>query len=548
MALFSWLGHLKRHRPEQAFVLPAITGADSKEVLFPATPGSWWEYQVGQASIRQTCRGKTVIDQQEFIRFEGDDGEDLYYSVTPQRLVFATLPAILNRDQKSMVTYLEANRRLGETWLTEGQQRIMLLAGRENQNAAGLSLDCWRVEAYSLKGELIEEVWFAQGVGLVRKVMHSSGLELALKNFCLAPETKAASLRVEANDPEATVGLGFIPTRMKTPFELNELAPGPLMVSALAPPPELPLQKMAFLEPGQKTNVFFKRDWRRAEIDPERPGALERAAITALLVEPESTFWVGSIGHGLFMFDGRLWTKFDRRNSLADDYISVLAKDQLGRVWIGTRGRGLARLERKANEWRWILFHRENSALADDFITAVEPEEKRLWVGTELGGLSCFEGDQAQRIPLPEECTDNHVSCLARNSKGLWVGTNHGLYCLTGQDWQLLPASRGQKIRALQTAGEDSLWWGTFKEGAYHFDGNSIKHLSNDSGHLLNNCVWVIALGEAGVWLGTGRGASLVKGDEAITYGSESVLAIALTKEQVWLGTSRGLEVLVPWP
>jgi len=539
----------KLRKRETAFEgppLPQLTADDPAQALFPTTAGSWWDYQVGGATLRQTCRGHTVIDEQPYVRFDGSDGETVYYLVSAERVVYCPHGALLSRDKTAQVAYLEAGRRPGEVWVTHGQSRVMLLAGYENLQAAGRELPCWRVEAYNLEGDLMEQAWFALGVGLVRKTMYTAGAELVLTDFHVAPPGDTASLRVEADDPEVKVALGSHPTGVRVPFELTGMAPELLMVSALAASPELALQKMVRLEPRERAVVRFRRRWIVAGLDPEAPADLSQAAITCLHTARGGSVWIGTLGHGLMMWDGRLWTRFDRRNSLADDYISAVAEDAEGRLWVGTQGRGLACLERRQDSWTWKLFHKGNSALGDDFVRALLPTPEGLWVGTELGGLALFRDQVAEAVPLPDGCSDGFVGDLASSGAELLIATNQGVYRRAGNGWESVTGSEGQRVRAVAADHDQSVWWGTYQQGAYRLGADGLRQFCRESATLVNDNVWAITPMPAGTWVGTSRGASLVEGEDVTTYGAESVLSIAQVGEQVWVGTSRGVCVLAP--
>jgi len=529
-------------------VSPALVSDDPAQSLFPTTPGSWWDYRVGAAKVRQICRGRIAADGQEYIRFDGSDGETIHYVITPRQLIFCPAGALLNRDHTGDVVYFEAGRRVGDSWITQGNQRMMLLAGVEDMEVAGHSHRCWRVEAYNLEGHILEQVWFAPGIGIARKAMYSADVELVLEDFYLMPANQAASLTVDADDARAEVGLGFFPTGSRVPFTLEGMAPQPIMVSALAEPPEVPLAQIAILEPGKSTRVFFRRRWTRITPDPEAPEELTRCAVTCIHAAAGGAAWVGTLGHGLFFFDGRLWAQFDRRNSLADDYISAVAEDRGGHIWVGTQGRGLACLERRENCWTWRLHHKKNSALQDDFVTSLLPRPEGLWIGTEMGALTLLDAEGIHPVPLPDGCPSQRVTGLATAGSRLVAGTDAGLWEWAEEQWQAIAGSSQHRVRGLGFGENGSLWWGTYRGGAFFSENGALRSLNQENGALLNDNVWCVHPVATGIWLGTGRGAAFVEaGGEPATYGVDSVSCITQVGAEIWLGTNVGLQILKPW-
>ena len=535
-------------RKRGSAVSPALMTDDPARTLFPITPGSWWDYRVGTATVRQVCRGRIVADGKVYVQFDGSDNETVYYQVSPERLVFCPREALLNRDRSADVVYFEAGRRVGETWLTQGQKRLMQLAGIEDLEVAGKTCPSWRVDAYNLDAQLLEQIWFAPGIGMARKTMHSAGLELVLSGYHLAPLNQAASLRVESNDPRSEVGLGFFPTGVRVPFTLDGMAPEPVMVSALVEAPEAPLSRIVLLQPGERTDIRLRRRWTRAGTDPEAPEDLSRRAVTCIYADAKGAAWLGTLGSGLYCCSAGLWTRFDRCNSLADDYISAVAEDGSGRLWVGTHGRGLACLERREDSWTWRLHHKGNSALRDDFITAILPRPEGLWVGTEAGALSLLDAQGVHHVPLPESCPDQRVTGLATAGGHLFVGTDAGLWQWSGGAWQAIAGSSAHRVRGVAVRDDGSLWWGTYRGGAFFSKDGEVGSLSLENGFLINNNVWCVRPDGANLWLGTGRGAVFLEmGEDPTVYGADSIACISRIGPQVWLGTNNGLQILEPW-
>jgi ligand-binding sensor domain-containing protein len=415
-------------------------------------------------------------------------------------------------------------------------------------DVAGHSYRSWRVDAYNLDGQLLEQVWFAPGVGIARKAMYSADVELVLTDFHLTPQSHAAGLTVEADDARSEVGIGFFPTGSRVPFTLEGVMPEPVMVSAIAPPPEMPLARMTILQPGEKTNVRFRRRWSRNGLDPEAPQELSRCPVTGIHATASGAVWLGTLGRGLILWDGRLWARFDRRNSLADDYISAIAEDGAGCVWVGTQGRGLACLERREDCWTWRLHHKENSALRDDFITALLPRPEGLWIGTEMGALTLLDSEGTHHVPLPESCSDQRVTGLSTTGDGLLVGTDDGIWEWSEGTWRAVEGSNHHRVRGLGALANGSLLWGTYHGGAFLRENGVVRSLHQENGALINDNVWCVYPDGANRWLGTGRGAAFLEAEEEpVTYGVDSVTCIARVGAEIWLGTNVGLQILKRW-
>lgn len=69
--------------------------------------------------------------------------------------------------------------------------------------------------------------------------------------------------------------------------------------------------------------------------------ALPSQQITALAARPAGGMWIGT-KQGLALWDGNALSAFTVREGLAHDYVSDLAIDSTGRLWVGSYVRGLA--------------------------------------------------------------------------------------------------------------------------------------------------------------------------------------------------------------
>jgi diguanylate cyclase (GGDEF)-like protein len=230
----------------------------------------------------------------------------------------------------------------------------------------------------------------------------------------------------------------------------------------------------------------------------------------ALAEDGDGFLWVGS-QNGLQRWDGyRFWTyktKLGDANSLPDNIVNALYRDQKGRLWVGTNSGGLARYDRKLDRFirynsapgqsvgagvraitgdgadgLWIiadkgLFHvdPEKNVFARVELLASDREQRTdlasailrtpdgaLWAGTEQGlewsapvndagpsGPVVNRSFERVKLPTPDGVAPE-VTCLFRDRRGyIWVGTSHGVFVLDGS-----VASEGSRsARYVQLSG-----------------------------------------------------------------------------------------------
>ena len=164
---------------------------------------------------------------------------------------------------------------------------------------------------------------------------------------------------------------------------------------------------------------------------------------------------------------------YTKENSgLLDDYITALAEDRQGNIWIGTRTKGVVVFDLNG---QWITYQSNGSknGLVEDWITAIFIDEQdQVWVGAERGGVSMLSPNGnwiTYNVPKPA-LYDNQVQALTRDKKGrLWIGTGDGLYALEADgNWlaydKVNSGLNPDWITALTIDKSNRLWIATFHE------------------------------------------------------------------------------------
>jgi diguanylate cyclase (GGDEF)-like protein len=206
---------------------------------------------------------------------------------------------------------------------------------------------------------------------------------------------------------------------------------------------------------------------------------------TLRYVAKEGRLWMGTRDRGLLCLDLSRQTLATRSHddadprSLSDDHVFALHLDRKGRLWVGTDA-GLNRLDGDGGFTRFVSNSSDAGSLADGQIRAIrEDETGALWVGTRkglhrldaaAGRFERFHHDPAD----PGSLSEDHVRAILSDASGrLWIGTDGGL--------DLLDAAHGRFTH-------------------YHYDAKDPHSLADD--HVLS-----LAQDRGGVlWVGTRLG------------------------------------------
>ena len=161
-----------------------------------------------------------------------------------------------------------------------------------------------------------------------------------------------------------------------------------------------------------------------------------------ILEDSQGKLWMGSLGSGLYAYDGQQWEHWTTKEGLVDDHVLYIYEDSKGLVWIGTQG-GLScynGVNFKNFTTAQGLPHLEVNAL-------IETKEGQLWIGTK--GAACYyDGQQlqpfykkneGQLLPLGQEVSFENVRYFLKDNKArIWLAGQDGLWLWNGKTFQVL--------------------------------------------------------------------------------------------------------------
>ncbi|MBM3214606.1 hypothetical protein FJZ36_06800, partial [Candidatus Poribacteria bacterium] len=203
---------------------------------------------------------------------------------------------------------------------------------------------------------------------------------------------------------------------------------------------------------------------------------LPSARIRAVAVAPDGRVWAGSDGTrgGLAIPEGETFRTLRAANGIGEsNEVYSIAFDSRGRAWVGTGilrdppddvdilG-GVARFD--GATWRYWRTGSTPVAIAEDVRGTV-------WIGTKRRGLLRLDGDEFIEEPLP---VGSEVRAILADGRGwLWVGTSDGLFARVGGEWREYSRADGlpgNSVRALIEDSTDGTVWAALDEGIAHWD------------------------------------------------------------------------------
>jgi len=200
--------------------------------------------------------------------------------------------------------------------------------------------------------------------------------------------------------------------------------------------------------------------------------------------------------------------RYSTQDGLSSNYISALAEDADGGLWVGLGGAGLNRLVGGRIERGLRLMPRQAVTVVNAII---EDRRHRLWFGMDSGGLARYADGDLTYFTTADGLPDDSVTALAEDAAGdLWVGTNHGLGRLAAD--VLAPDPLGDaalqqtSVLALHVDARGVLWVGTMARGLYRYANGRLAHYTMAQGLPNETINSILTDARDNVWLGSNRG------------------------------------------
>ncbi|MBQ8521366.1 MAG: response regulator, partial [Bacteroides sp.] len=281
---------------------------------------------------------------------------------------------------------------------------------------------------------------------------------------------------------------------------------------------------------------------------------------------------IGTRQGGVYTYDAELKPKGGKQYFHSNIYVSL--EDAEGRIWYGSRGKGVQ------VDGRWYTYdYNDSTTLGNDNIFGMCRDRKgRMWIATFGGGLNLAvkqEDGYVFRRFFNDNYSRRMVRVIEEDRNGrIWVGTSDGVYVFhpdslitDSKNYVTCNYTNGKlKSNEIKCISEDSqgrMWVGTTGAGfamcmpTDHYEDLTFEHYDTKNG-LVNNMVQSIVEDRQGhLWIATEYGISRFNPSDRSfenfyfsTYALGNVYSensgCMLDDGRLLFGSNHGLVVITP--
>jgi ligand-binding sensor domain-containing protein/AraC-like DNA-binding protein len=280
----------------------------------------------------------------------------------------------------------------------------------------------------------------------------------------------------------------------------------------------------------------------------EKIGPGETITLDTIFVDRAGILWIGSSA-GLISYRCQTgqFKRFTGADGLTNDRIRYISEDMKGNTWISF----YASYVNRFFNGKFTAFDASHGLEGKKVNAIVEDGKGNLLFGTRENGVFKYKEDKFIKYNIPG--LDNHYYIITMHEDqedNLWIGTNHGLFRVIGNDSQKYTGKNGLSndyITAISDDSERNLWVGTL-EGLNRV--KRIQHAPVVFEGLLKDSVITCLFEdrEKNLWIGTDdSGIKRLKDGKFISYAplesqQTSIMSSVFQDryDDIWVGTLNG--------
>lgn len=273
--------------------------------------------------------------------------------------------------------------------------------------------------------------------------------------------------------------------------------------------------------------------------------------VNSIIQDNAGDIWFAS-DSGITVLHNGMYTYYDKRNGIPDDYINEIFEDREGNIWVAYNRGGIEKLSH--GKFRTITMPIAINAICEDRVRNV------TWLGAD-DGLYCYKDNKFIENKITERCRGvriRHVGMTADNELLISCYSHLSQIRVLPNDeikiWTTKDGLAGLKNRvAIKTANGDYYLGTTQGLSIVNHEDGSFTNLARENG-LENEFIMALYESENGeIWVGTdGGGIYILKDKEIVRHYTTSdglagnvIFKISKIGDSIWVTTGTGISKFI---
>jgi ligand-binding sensor domain-containing protein/serine phosphatase RsbU (regulator of sigma subunit) len=202
---------------------------------------------------------------------------------------------------------------------------------------------------------------------------------------------------------------------------------------------------------------------------------LSQSQVQSIVQDNEGSLWIGTLS-GLTKYNGRTFQIYSRKDSLAEDWVTTLYKDNSGNILMGHWAGGVSMYDSKTKKIENLNL--EEYTRFKTVTSIVQDEKNRYWIATEGAGIYVFDPQNNKMISVTKKdglSSDNVYSVILDQKNNIWIATDIGITIFDGtkeignsSSFSILNTGNGlhsNRITTLALVNYNEIWVGSADEG-----------------------------------------------------------------------------------
>ncbi len=236
--------------------------------------------------------------------------------------------------------------------------------------------------------------------------------------------------------------------------------------------------------------------------------------VSCITNDAAGDIWIGTHNNLIVRYDAKsIITTYDKTNGLLADKVHMIVEDDTRHIWIATTEQCVIKLRGEA-----FTYYGDESGMGSFSVFRIfEDHAGSIWIGSSSDGLCKYNGEVSKPVLNGMVPFKQPVAVCEDSSKNIWVGHFSGVTCLVN-DRPVKTLLSGLRVRALCADSKGNLWFGTWGNGLFKYDGANLVNYNTKDGSLPQDYIHDIFEDSRGnIWLGTGAGIVKYDGTKFVT-------------------------------